>query len=128
MVIRMDTRRKKKTHAQCAAQSASPPAVSKTKGRTSTNNESVGFLSVEKLLDHNLRTGTSDGTSSVNDIMYIARVGAVVAMPLDHGVATKSMFNSTNEKKKNVASYMEQDKVRLTRSRCVPYRNLRNCG
>ena len=49
--------------------------------------ESLGFLSVEKLLNRILRTGTSDGTSSVTDIMYIARVGAAVSMPLNHGFA-----------------------------------------
>ena len=49
--------------------------------------DSVGFLSVEKRLNHILRTGTSNGTSSVTDI---ARVGAAVTMPLDHGVAKSS--------------------------------------
>ena len=31
----------------------------------------------------------TDGTSKVNDIMYIARVGAAVPRPLNHGVAEK---------------------------------------
>ena len=46
--------------------------------------DSVRFLSVEKPLNHILRTRTSDETSSVTDIMNIARVGAAVAMPLNH--------------------------------------------
>ena len=51
-----------------------------------------------RLLNHILRTGTSNGISSVTDIMYIVRVGAAVAMPLNHGVVKVQLLEPRKER------------------------------
>ena len=71
--------------------------------------ESVGFLSIEKLLNHILRDVDSSETTSVDDIMHTALVdGAVANAPLQETLGLPEVIH---------VQLLEQRKIRVNRQR-----------